>query len=451
MSTTYDFPLSNFTPGYATFTADNADLLNQTGSYTSIYEIEAEDIKIGAENTKSIEFVIGQQNEYATGSGFSRIKFVEKACEETDKDRTITLEEIYNLSQIIELTDDKLKFNVSIKFGDDIRDDIDATFNIPTTFKNTVFFTDDVTFENKATFTDEMHLPSLGDIYVDMGGSEVPIYNAFTEFGNSITFKNTTTFNEEAQFNAPVKIDSNTEINGDTEITGNVTITGGDLTVNSPTEFTDTVSVKDDTSLMIGDKNLDEYLLSKKELGLILKVVDVLPTEDINPKAIYLVPITDTGDKNYYEEYIWIENEQNKTRAAAPGNFELIGTTQIDDARFIKVNENNTQTAYDEVGLKINNTFYPFAKLIESEQQVQFEYTKTDLSIYVDVENNEIYANEISTNINKDFKIRPKGENLILSAEIVEFIHNVARIDSIKNDYIESQEIKMNAIRNRYS
>ena len=55
------------------------------------------------------------------------------------------------------------------------------------------------------------------------------------------------------------------------------------------------------------------------------EIVDTLPTENIDENTIYLVPKTNGSGNDYYDEYLYIN-----------GNFEFIGSTQIDLSQYVK-------------------------------------------------------------------------------------------------------------------
>lgn len=55
------------------------------------------------------------------------------------------------------------------------------------------------------------------------------------------------------------------------------------------------------------------------------EIVDALPTENIDENTIYLVPKTSGSGNDYYDEYLYIN-----------GNFEFIGSTQVDLTNYVK-------------------------------------------------------------------------------------------------------------------
>ena len=68
---------------------------------------------------------------------------------------------------------------------------------------------------------------------------------------------------------------------------------------------------------------------------LTLKKVDKLPIEKISTSTIYLVKAEDQDEKNIYEEYVYVD-----------GNWEIIGTTEVDLSNFY---------TKDEIEVKLSN------------------------------------------------------------------------------------------------
>lgn len=72
-----------------------------------------------------------------------------------------------------------------------------------------------------------------------------------------------------------------------------------------------------------------------------ISVVDTLPTTDIQPNTIYLVPATDTEDKNVNDEFLYID-----------GKWEQIGTTAInldDELKPITTKVDNNTASIDNL------------------------------------------------------------------------------------------------------
>lgn len=62
--------------------------------------------------------------------------------------------------------------------------------------------------------------------------------------------------------------------------------------------------------------------------GIAITIVDELPTEDILPYVIYFKPVTEPKNENYYEEYIYLDNQ-----------WELLGTTKVDLSNYYTKDE----------------------------------------------------------------------------------------------------------------
>ena len=103
------------------------------------------------------------------------------------------------------------------------------------------------------------------------------------------------------------------------------------------------------------------FLVSKLQKT-VFKVVDELPATG-EDNIIYLVPVNNPSEQNYYEEYIWVDNK-----------WELIGTTQIDLSNYAKLSGQNTftgkqifdaetefnQTAQHNADIHLNNSSLQF-------------------------------------------------------------------------------------------
>lgn len=82
------------------------------------------------------------------------------------------------------------------------------------------------------------------------------------------------------------------------------------------------------------------------------KIVDVLPTENIQTTTIYMVPTKSPSSQNIYDEYINIDGTIN--------GWELIGTTEINLEDYVKkeniVSGNNIIITQDNEKLVISNS-----------------------------------------------------------------------------------------------
>lgn len=85
-----------------------------------------------------------------------------------------------------------------------------------------------------------------------------------------------------------------------------------DTNTNSITDLQQSVSDLDSDITSINNK-LNNFSSLK------FQKVSLLPTTDISENIIYLTPVNNTGEKNYYDEYVYID-----------GKWELIGTTKFD-------------------------------------------------------------------------------------------------------------------------
>lgn len=97
------------------------------------------------------------------------------------------------------------------------------------------------------------------------------------------------------------------------------------------------------------EKYVKELISKISGGGITLKVVDVLPTEDILLNAIYLVPVENPNGNNYYEEYLYVVDK-----------FEMIGTTAIDLSGYVTSEEFNNSYNYSNWTLTTPN--YAFTK-----------------------------------------------------------------------------------------
>ena len=104
----------------------------------------------------------------------------------------------------------------------------------------------------------------------------------------------------------------------------------------SITEENYNVKIKIDSSYVIEDTTKEDkikILMLKGEKGetgggggLTPRVVNSLPTSTINPNYLYLVPKSDTGINDLYDEYIYVNDQ-----------WELIGVTQMSSLTNIEI------------------------------------------------------------------------------------------------------------------
>ena len=104
----------------------------------------------------------------------------------------------------------------------------------------------------------------------------------------------------------------------------------------SITEENYNVKINIDSSYVIEDTTKEDkikILMLKGEKGetgggggLTPRVVNSLPTSTINPNYLYLVPKSDTGINDLYDEYIYVNDQ-----------WELIGVTQMSSLTNIEI------------------------------------------------------------------------------------------------------------------
>lgn len=85
--------------------------------------------------------------------------------------------------------------------------------------------------------------------------------------------------------------------------------------------------------------------LINNALNGVFEIVATLPTQDISTHTIYLVPASTTATNNYYDEYMYINNQ-----------WELIGSTQIDLSNYVTTQSLNTTLANYVTTQSLNTT-----------------------------------------------------------------------------------------------
>lgn len=93
--------------------------------------------------------------------------------------------------------------------------------------------------------------------------------------------------------------------------------------------------------------------------GIKLELVEELPTENINPKAIYLVPKTTSETSNVYDEYVYINDD-----------WEKIGDTQIDLSDYITTDDLMTPEDIDDVVVPISGVTSKKIPRYSTEEQI---------------------------------------------------------------------------------
>lgn len=82
------------------------------------------------------------------------------------------------------------------------------------------------------------------------------------------------------------------------------------------------------TKANISDVYTKEEIDQMLEVGIKYEVVDQKPTEDIKTGTIYLIPSTDEGEENAYDEFMYIS-----------GKWEKIGSTKTDLSNYVEKEE----------------------------------------------------------------------------------------------------------------
>lgn len=118
--------------------------------------------------------------------------------------------------------------------------------------------------------------------------------------------------------------------------TTDIKITG--ITVNgetvSPVDKVVGLTIPTDTEI---SKKISDAIGGIKEFN--IEVVTVLPTENIKSNTIYLVPSTNPGEKNIYDEYIYLNVDgENKWELIGSKNIDLTGylTAEQVEATYVK-------------------------------------------------------------------------------------------------------------------
>ena len=101
-------------------------------------------------------------------------------------------------------------------------------------------------------------------------------------------------------------------------------------TVETPTELQSLINMKNGDIYLVKNENKNyiyngtEWVIYSDNIGATINIliVEELPTQNINAKAIYLILKDSEATNNIYNEYIYVN-----------GNWELIGSTEIDPSK----------------------------------------------------------------------------------------------------------------------
>lgn len=116
-------------------------------------------------------------------------------------------------------------------------------------------------------------------------------------------------------------------------------------------ELTEKATVDNSDYLIVDNSNGGTKKLRVSTLvgsldGLKKAVVQTLPTQDIDPNTIYLVPKQTAGTQNVYDEYMYINNA-----------WEIIGSTEVDLSNYQTKTDNNLLTTSKQIVGGINELF----------------------------------------------------------------------------------------------
>lgn len=220
----------------------------------------------------------------------------------------------------------------AIFIGDSNTQSITFTAN---NFTNINFREEGCDSEGRTLNLEEIYnLKSAFDIDEDKITFKVDVY-----FDNKVTFNGDSIFNGKVQFKNPHYItfeETGEDLeeyisNHDWTFTNTITFSGADK-----------INVNDDTTLEDYVKN---KIIEESRFQIVI-CKDGLPEEG-EEGIMYLVPKEDETGETYYEEYIWLKEDEK---------FELIGSTKVKYGDFIQKNDNNSLPQYSkEEWTKFNN------------------------------------------------------------------------------------------------
>lgn len=151
----------------------------------------------------------------------------------------------------------------------------------------------------------------------------------------------------------------------------------------------------DVVTLALAKKYANKKIAELAAVGFAPKIMDSLPTEDINEHTLYLVPASDGISSNGYLEYIYIN-----------GAWECVGSTIID---FSMIGDLTQLTTEDKTTLvaAINEVFASSNTAINETKNYVNEQINTTKN-YVNTKINETttYVNEQITQVNNNMEAR---------------------------------------------
>lgn len=151
----------------------------------------------------------------------------------------------------------------------------------------------------------------------------------------------------------------------------------------------------DVVTLALAKKYANKKIAELAAVGFAPKIMDSLPTENINEHTLYLVPASDGISSNGYLEYIYIN-----------GGWECVGSTVID---FSMIGDVSQLTTEDKTTLvaAINEVFASSNTAINETKNYVNEQINTTKN-YVNTKINETttYVNEQITQVNNNMEAR---------------------------------------------
>lgn len=136
-------------------------------------------------------------------------------------------------------------------------------------------------------------------------------------------------------------------------------------------------------------------LISASASGGFIKVNE-LPTENINDKAIYLVPYTGSKTGNLYEEYIYVDNA-----------WEMIGTTKLDLSNYVTTTDLSTALGDYVTSTALNTALADYLTSASFNTQIANYYNKTEITglLAGKVDNDKIGAANGVASLGNDGKV----------------------------------------------
>lgn len=154
----------------------------------------------------------------------------------------------------------------------------------------------------------------------------------------------------------------------------------------------------DIVTLALAKKYANKKIAELAAVGFAPKIMDKLPTEDINEHTLYLVPASDGISSNGYLEYIYIN-----------GGWECVGSTVIDFSMIGDVSQLTTEDKSTLVAA-INEVFAKSNTAIE----------ETKIYVNTKIEETTNYINEQVITINNEMDARVFQGNITTFSNLTE-------------------------------